>query len=237
MSQQLIIALDQLSLEEALPVARLLKDIGCAVKVGSILFTACGPEAVRQLRGLGFDVMLDLKFFDIPSTVEASCQAAARLEASWITVHAAAGEETLRAAVRGIKQESSRLHVRPPRVLAVTLLTSVGSESADAGTSVADRVIELAKRSYACGCEGVVASAQEAALLRRSFGRKLYIVCPGIRPASAQAADHRRVATPQEALEAGADALVVGRPVTASDDPKAAALSILEQMKLGRKAC
>jgi orotidine-5'-phosphate decarboxylase len=231
-SEALIVALDAASMAEALRLARRLRGLVRAVKVGGILFTACGPDILRRLRELGFAVMLDLKFFDIPSTVEGSCRAAAGHGVSLLTVHAAGEPAMLEAAVRGARA-SVRRGARP-RVLAVTVLTSAGAAQASA-------VRALAMRAVRAGCDGVVASAREARLLRRSLGRTPLIVCPGIRPAGAEGLgsspagrwndDQRRVCTPGQALAAGASALVVGRPITAAPDPARAAARILEEMR------
>lgn len=230
---RLIVALDLPSLRQALATARTLRGLVKVIKVGGVLFTACGPEAVARLRALGFQVMLDLKFFDIPNTVELSCRAAARQRVAMLTVHAQGSTAMLQAAVRGAREEARRLRCTPPLVLGVTVLTSVGDEHA---RGVRSTVLSLAAKARAAGCGGVVASAHEAAALRRRFGRRLRIVCPGIRPPQSRRADQRRVAGPAEALAAGADFLVVGRPITAVRHPREAAQEMLNQMERG-KAC
>ena len=225
---RLIVALDFTTLAPALAMARRLRGLIRRVKVGSALFTACGPSVVHRLRSLGFDVMLDLKFFDIPSTVELSCRAAAQHRVSTLTVHAAGEPAMLEAAVRGARSEAARLGTRRPLVLAVTVLTSVGRGQAKPLTK---RVIGLARAARDAGCDGVVASAQEAEALRARFGNRLQIVCPGIRPAQTGTADQRRICTPGEALTRGADALVIGRPITAARNPRAATQHILDEME------
>jgi orotidine-5'-phosphate decarboxylase len=235
---RLIVALDETSLSGALHMAQALRGLVRTVKVGSVLFTASGPEAVRRLRALGFEVMLDLKFFDIPSTVELSCRSAATLRVSWLTVHASGGREMLQAAVRGAGTGRGR-----PRVLAVTVLTSTpnpatirgGPETLGGPRATANIVRTLAYAAFDAKCDGVVASAHEAADLRKTFRGKLMIVCPGIRPASAFREDQRRVATPSAALRAGADRLVVGRPITGARRPREAAQAILDEME--ERAC
>jgi orotidine-5'-phosphate decarboxylase len=228
-SERLIVALDVATLSQARRLARQLTGLARTLKVGSALFTACGPEAVRTLRALGFDVMLDLKFFDIPSTVEASCRAAARQRVSLLTVHAAGGRAMLEAAVAGARAGAARAGAPRPKVLAVTVLTSSGDGS---GASVRARVLRLAQAALQAGCDGVVASAQEAAALRRRFGRRLEVVCPGIRPAhAASRQDQRRVGTPRDALARGASRLVIGRPITGARRPRAAAQRILHEME------
>ena len=219
-ADRLIVALDVPTLAPALRMARTLRGAVHTVKVGSVLFTACGPPGIRRLRALGFQVMLDLKFFDIPNTVELSCRAAARLGVSLLTVHALGGATMLQAAVRGARSGARR--GRRPLVLAVTVLTS-----APASTG---QVTALARMAREAGCDGVVASAREARALRRLFPR-LRMVCPGIRPKASTRGDQRRVATPAQALADGADWLVVGRPITGARDPRAAAHAILRQME------
>lgn len=227
-AERLIVALDCTSAREALAMARRLRVTVRMVKIGSVLFTAAGPELIRRLRALGFGVMLDLKWYDIPSTVELACRAAVHHRVRLVTVHAAGGRAMLEAAVRGASSEARRKRVPRPRILAVTILTSVGSR---ASRSISRRVAALAGHAARAGCDGVVASAHEVRALRRRFGDRLHIVCPGIRPAAATQHDQRRVATPAHALALGADALVIGRPITAARDPRAAAEAILHEME------
>ncbi len=229
-AHRLIVALDFVSAAPALAMARQLRGLVRTVKIGSALFTACGPGIVQRVRALGFDVMLDLKFFDIPSTVELSCRAAVHHRVGLLTVHASGEPAMLEAAVRGVRSEAARLRAARPLVLGVTVLTSVGGR---AGTSIAKQVIALARRAVGAGCDGVVASAQEAARLRRQLGPRVRILCPGIRPAMAGSADQQRVCTPAEALARGADLLVVGRPITGASRPRVAARQILDEMEGG----
>ncbi len=225
---RLIVALDLTTLRPAVAMARRLRGLARTLKIGSALFTACGPEAVRRVRALGFEVMLDLKFFDIPHTVELSCRAAAALRVTLVTVHAAGGRVMLEAASRGARTEARRLGTRPPKLLAVTVLTSDGRGRA---ASVRARVVTLAREALAAGCDGVVASAQEAEALRNALGPHPLIVCPGIRTSSGATQDQRRVMTPREALFHGADLLVVGRPITAAARPREAARTLLHEME------
>lgn len=225
---RLIVALDYTALAPALRMARALRGLVRTVKIGSVLFTAAGPSVIRQVRRLGFDVMLDLKFHDIPSTVELSCRAAAQHGVSLLTVHGSGGADMLHAAVYGAREGAKAARVARARILAVTVLTSVQRAPAMQTTA---HVLRLARAARDAGCDGVVASAQEAAILRRRLGHQLYLVCPGIRPASAELGDQRRVSTPGEALKRGADALVVGRPITAAREPRAEARRILDEME------
>jgi len=224
-ARRLIVALDDTELAPTVAMARRLRGLARTLKVGSILFTACGPEMIRRVRALGFEVMLDLKFHDIPSTVELSCRSAVRHRISLLTVHGSGEEAMLAAAVRGCRLEARRRGLPRPRVLAVTVLTSVASDG------IAAKTMRMAAKAQRAGCDGVVTSAREAPALRRRFGRTMLIVCPGIRPAHAAAYDQRRVATPAHALERGADCLVVGRPITSAPDPRRAAVRILEEMR------
>ncbi|MBU1263735.1 MAG: orotidine-5'-phosphate decarboxylase, partial [Gammaproteobacteria bacterium] len=189
-------------------------------KVGKELFTVAGPELVRVLVARGFEVFLDLKFHDIPNTVAAACRAAAGLGVWMLNVHASGGRRMMTAAQQALADMPQR-----PRLIAVTVLTSMSAEDlAEVGVSdvPADQVLRLARLSHACKLDGVVCSAQEAAMLRADLGADFRLVTPGIRPAGTEMGDQRRVMTPAEALRAGATDLVIGRPVTAAADPLAA---------------
>ena len=237
-ADRLIVALDATVEADALRMARALRGAVRIVKVGSALFTACGPAVIRRLRSLGFEIMLDLKFFDIPTTVELSCRSAVRHRVALLTVHASGGRAMLEAAVRGARSEARRLRMKPPKVLAVTVLTS---DSGGGSSSVRRRVTALARAALDAGCDGIVASAREAAGLRRTFGARPRIVCPGIRPAPPPGGgvrrgrrdDQRRVSAPAEALAHGASALVVGRPITSAPRPRAATRAMLKEMEEG----
>lgn len=228
MAFRLIVALDMGGLADALHLVKRLQGVIRYVKIGSILFTAAGPAAIQRLRALGCEVFLDLKFHDIPSTVERSCRAAVRHGVSMLTVHASGGREMLEAAASGARIEAHRLGVRRPRVVGVTVLTSVASSSAEV---VEDRVVRLARESIRAGLDGVVASAHEALLIRRRVGTSCLIVCPGIRPAGSGRSDQRRVASPREAVVRGADFLVVGRPITEARDPRRVTTQIVGEMQ------
>lgn len=229
-AERLIVALDDPA--SALALARRLRGASRILKIGSIAFTACGPPLIRRVRALGFEVMLDLKFHDIPSTVEGSCRAAVAHRVRFLTVHACGGWTMLEAAVAAVRAEAKRRRLPAPGVLAVTVLTSVPSRGAGGVTS---RVVALARDAARAGCEGVVASAQEAPAIRRACGPRLRLLCPGIRPPGAAAGDQSRVCGPREALERGADFLVVGRPITAAPDPRRAAQAMLKAMEDARR--
>ncbi len=222
---RVIVALDTPSLSQAVRIAKQLQGLIQCVKIGSILFAAEGPRAIQRMRALGFDVFLDLKFHDIPSTVEKSCRAAIAHRIAMLTVHASGGSEMLEAAMAGVRQEATRLRVPRPKVVGVTVLTSQGA--------LRRNVIALAQTARRAGLDGVVASAQEARDIRRRMPRPWLIVCPGIRPAGRSKGDQARGATPQQAVEAGADWLVVGRPITEARHPRVAAQQIVEELERG----
>ncbi|HTT08142.1 MAG TPA: orotidine-5'-phosphate decarboxylase [Gammaproteobacteria bacterium] len=214
---RIIVALDFDNAGEALALTRRLDPKRCRVKVGKELFTRAGPAPVEKLTAAGFDVFLDLKFHDIPNTVAAACAAAADLGCWMINVHASGGQAMMMAA-----RESMERYPRRPLLVAVTVLTSLAAEDL-AAIGMKDTpeaaVSRLAALTHKAGLDGVVCSAHEAASLRRELPRDFLLVTPGIRPAGGDAADQARVATPAEALRAGADYLVIGRPVTRAADP------------------
>jgi orotidine-5'-phosphate decarboxylase len=193
--------------------------------VGNQLFTSEGPALVRELIAAGKKVFLDLKFHDIPNTVGGAVRAAAGLGISMLTVHAAGGSAMLRAAVEAANQSS-----KPPIVLAVTVLSSL-SDAALQETGIAARAVDhalvLATLAQNCGCHGVVASAHEARVIRQDLGAGFLIVTPGVRPSGWGKDDQARVSTPSQAIAAGADYLVVGRPVIGAPDPRRAAEEII----------
>jgi orotidine-5'-phosphate decarboxylase len=220
---RLIVALDVATAAEALSAAGRIGGHAAFLKVGMRLFTAEGPGLVRALKSAGHGVFLDLKYHDIPNTVAEAAAAAAGLGVDLFTVHASGGADMVRAAAESVRAEAARLGVERPRVLAVTVLTSL--------PSTVEQVTSLARLARDAGADGVVASAREAAAVRREAGGGFVIVTPGIRPAGAGRNDQRRVATPAEAVAEGADYVVVGRPVLAASDPAAAARAIVEEME------
>ncbi len=223
---RLIVALDVPAAGDALALAERLAGHVGMLKVGSQLFTAAGPELVRTLASRGHHVFLDLKFHDIPNTVAGAVESACRLGVQLLTVHAAGGAAMMQAAARARGEAKTRL-------LAATVLTSH-----DAGTlaeiglagPVRDAVRRLALLARASGADGVVCSPEEAALVREACGPGFLIVTPGIRPAGAAAQDQSRTSTPAAARAAGADYLVVGRPVIAAADPALAADGVVGEI-------
>ncbi len=225
---RLIVALDVASADKARAIVQQLGETVTFYKVGKELFTAEGPAVVRDLVAAGKKVFLDLKFHDIPNTVAGAIRTAATLGVSMLTVHASGGSRMLQAASEAAAQSSAR-----PIVLAVTVLTSLdaaGLEETGVAGGVEAQVLRLAALALNAGCGGIVASALEAARLRQSLGTGFSLVTPGIRPAGGVSGDQARVVTPEDAIRAGANYLVVGRPITASDDPKLAALSITREI-------
>lgn len=225
MRHKIIVALDYADAASALALAERLDPALCRVKVGKELFTVAGPELVRALVARGFDVFLDLKFHDIPNTVAAACRAAAGLGVWMVNVHASGGRRMMESAREALADVPQR-----PLLIAVTVLTSMSAE--DLGeVGVADapaaQVLRLARLAQSCSLDGVVCSAQEAALLRTELDGAFRLVTPGIRPAGAEADDQRRVMTPAQALRAGATDLVIGRPITGTADP----LAVLKQIQ------
>jgi orotidine-5'-phosphate decarboxylase len=226
--QRLIVALDVSSSAAAHKIVAAVGDSAHAYKVGMQLYTAEGPAIVRELVGSGHKVFLDLKYHDIPNSVGAAVREAAQLGVSMLTVHACGGGKMLRAAAEAAQRANPNL-----LVLAVTVLTSL--DDADLNMlgirgGTLDQVLRLTALALSNGCQGVVASAQEASALRQEFGRDFTIVTPGVRPAGSGADDQARVVTPAEAIAAGASYIVVGRPITEATDPAAEARAILGQI-------
>ena len=214
--------------------ARRLQGAAGLLKVGSQLFTAEGPRAIDRLAGFGFEIFLDLKFHDIPNTVAGAVSVAADLRAvTMLTLHASGGLAMMRAARQALTGKKNK-----PALLGVTLLTSLDSASVkEIGfeDTPAARVLSLAKLAKETGLDGVVASAHEAGAIRRACGPEFLIVVPGVRPASAEVNDQSRVATPADAIRAGASYLVVGRPITAAPDPRAAAIAIAKEVAAAQR--
>ena len=239
MRERLWVALDVETLKEAdgllerLAGAALPEKIG--VKIGSQLFTAAGPAAVETALRRGFAVFLDLKFHDIPNTVAGAVREATRMGVAMLNVHAAGGVTMMRAATDAATKAAKDFGIARPVCIGVTVLTSLDRKGLDEiGVigNVEAHVLRLAERARDAGLEGCVASPQEIRLLRRALGPTWVIVTPGVRPVSESQSrdDQKRVATPSHAIVAGADAIVVGRPITAAPDPHAATAAILAEI-------
>jgi len=229
---RLVVALDTSERDEILSLAGALAGRVGMFKLGLEAFAACGPSLVGEVRALGVPVFLDLKLHDIPNTVEKAARNCARLGVSLLTTHAGGGAAMLRAAVAGAAAGTPPGQERP-RVLAVTVLTSLDDAALDElgiPGGAAARVASWAGLARGCGCDGVVCSPQEIIALRAALGTEFILLAPGIRPAGQAAGDQRRVATPRAAVAAGATYLVIGRPITAAPDPVAATEAILDEL-------
>ena len=231
---RIFVALDTQDLGRAAALARELAGLVGGVKIGKELFTAHGPDGVRAVAG-GVPLFLDLKFHDIPNTVAGALRSAIHLRPAFVNVHAAGGRAMLEAAVQAVAEGAEDAEVPRPRLLGVTVLTSLGEddlgEVGQAGP-LADQVLRLARLAQSCGLDGVVCSPREIAALKAACGPDFVLMVPGIRPAWAASGDQKRVMTPAEALAAGADYLVIGRPVTGAQDAAAAARRIVEEIEV-----
>jgi orotidine-5'-phosphate decarboxylase len=226
--EKLIVALDVSSAAAAQKIVAIVGDSALTYKVGMQLYTAEGPQVVRDLVSSGRHVFLDLKYHDIPNTVGAAVTEAAKLGVSMLTIHAGGSTKMLRTAVDAARAVNPSL-----MVLAVTVLTSLDQndlEQIGVEGSVQDEVLRLAKLALANGCQGVVTSARESSTLRSELGDNFAIVTPGVRPIGKDHADQARVVTPAEAIAAGASHIVVGRPITEAADPAAESRAILRQI-------
>ena len=225
---KIIVALDYPGAQAALELVSRLDPALCRLKVGKELFTAAGPGLVEQFMKRGFEIFLDLKYHDIPNTTAQACKAAAALGVWMVNVHALGGKRMMEAAREAIANAA-----HPPKLIAVTVLTSMAQEDL-AGIGItatpAEMVLRLAALAQDSGLDGVVCSAQEASLLRQHCGSDFCLVTPGIRPADAVADDQSRIMTPHAALQNGSSYLVIGRPVTKAADPLSALQNISREI-------
>ncbi len=224
---RIIVALDFSSAEQALILADKLDPMLCRVKVGKELFTAAGPQLVEKLMEKGFEVFLDLKFHDIPSTVANACKAAASLGVWMTNVHALGGIKMLAAARNALPSGTTKL-------IAVTLLTSMGPDDLNSIGLNREPVCVVQKLAFLarnCGLDGIVCSALETARLRQIMGTNFCLVTPGIRPADSSVDDQKRIATPRKAIQNGADYLVIGRPISRTIDPLAMLLRLNNEIE------
>jgi len=230
----IIVALDLSDPEQALSLASALAPVVGVFKIGSELFTTAGPEIVRRIRGMGAQVFLDLKFHDIPNTVAKAVAAATRLEVQMLTIHASGGLEMMRAAEAAANQSALECGHKAPLVLAVTVLTSLDGGALSemgCGTNVGTQVERLATLAVRAGLRGLVCSPLEIAGLRQILPGEVQLITPGIRTGNEPADDQKRTLTPAEAIDAGANWLVIGRPIYAAKDPRAAAENILASLQ------
>ncbi|MFC7332449.1 orotidine-5'-phosphate decarboxylase [Rhodocista pekingensis] len=229
-ADRIFVALDTPEVAAARQLAGRLAGTVGGLKLGLEFFVACGPDGIRAVtEGTGLPLFLDLKFHDIPNTVAGAVRSAVPLRPAFLTVHASGGRAMLRAAADAAAEEAERLGVPRPKLLAVTVLTSLGADDLAAvgqAGPVEDQVARLAELTAEAGIDGAVCSPAEVAPLRRRLDPGFTLMVPGIRPAWAAAGDQKRVMTPAEAVAAGADHLVIGRPITAAADPAEAARRI-----------
>ncbi len=231
--EKIIVALDVSNKEEALSLVRQLKDTKI-FKVGLQLFTFEGPALVDNLHDLGKNVFLDLKLHDIPNTVAGAVRMGVRMGIHMITLHASGGKEMMTHAVHAAKEEAEHVGSKAPLLLAVTVLTSLKDDQLNEIGIVADtksQVLNLARLAFRSGIEGIVCSPKEIEVIKKTFKKDLAVVAPGIRPQWAAAQDQKRILTPAQAVQKGADYLVIGRPITRAPSPQDAFLSILDELK------
>lgn len=233
MSNPIYVSIDTTDVSVAQNLAHGLSQNVGGIKLGLEFFVAQGPAGIRQVARGGLPLFLDLKLHDIPNTVAGAMRGVVDLTPDIVTVHASGGAQMIRAAVDAAYTEAEKLNVKPPRIIAVTVLTSLDQNAlTQMGIQrpVVDQVVALAQMAVEAGADGVVCSPHEVAAIRAALGPKPLLVVPGIRPAGAAADDQKRVMTPAQALTAGADILVIGRPITQSPDPVAAAQAILKEL-------
>jgi len=234
MRERLILALDVDDLDRVKVLVRLLAGAVGMFKVGKQLFTHAGPSAVKLIQDMGGEVFLDLKFHDIPTTVAKAAIEATRLGVKMFNVHASGSLEMMRQTVKEVSRVCRQEALRRPIMLAVTVLTSLNkSDLKKVGVDgeVADQVVRLALLTREAGMDGVVASPHEVARIRAACGSRFIIVSPGIRPQKGKRNDQRRVMTPEEAIRAGVDYIVVGRPIMEAKDPRIAVREIISEME------
>ena len=226
MENKIIIPLD-LDYQEAMKLAHLLDPKICRMKIGNQLFTSSGPKVIKELQQDGFDIFLDLKFHDIPNTVHEAVKSAADLGVWMVNVHASGGKQMLEASKKALQQFSN-----PPLLIAVTVLTSLSQEflSEIGLDNLDDQVFRLTRMAKESGLDGVVCSASDAESVKKEFGEEFLTVTPGIRPSGSSLDDQSRVSTPSEAIASGSDYLVIGRPITGSEDPKKALEAIYKEI-------
>jgi len=217
--EKIIIALDVNTIKEEERLLDILSPHIKIFKVGMELFYSCGPKSIDMIRKYDREIFLDLKFHDIPNTVKNAARAITKLGVFMFNVHAHGGSDMMKAALEGAREESEKMGIDRPRILGVTILTSLKAYGED--------VLNLAKSAKESGLDGVVASPQEAELIRKKIGNDFLIVTPGIRPEGSDKGDQKRTATPGQAIKNGADYIVMGRPITKAKDP----VKILDNIK------
>ncbi len=230
---RLIVALDVDSEQKAIALVEKLKGEVKLFKIGLELFSSCGPDIVTRIKDLGCEIFLDLKFHDIPNTVAKTAASITKLGVFMFNVHALGGYDMMKKTAEAVSKSARELKVEKPKILAVTILTSLdenGLKKIGINDSIKKEVLRLAATAKEAGLDGVVASPEEANDIRKEFGKNFLIVTPGVRPSWAVPGDQKRIATPKDAIEAGADYIVVGRPIIEAPDPKEAAGKILKEI-------
>jgi orotidine-5'-phosphate decarboxylase len=233
---RIILALDVDTHEEALKLVKDLAPYVGAFKIGMQLYNSIGPAIVKEVNQLGGRVFVDLKFHDIPNTVGSAAKVLARQQCYMFNVHAAGGREMMKKAADDVKAEAAALGIKPPIVLAVTVLTSISDQQLKEemhveGMNARQLAVKWAVMAKESGLDGVVCSPNEITAIRDACGPEFKIVTPGIRPAWSEVNDHKRLTTPWDALNMGADYMVIGRPITQADNPRAATLRIIEELE------
>jgi len=232
---KLIVALDVDTYRKAGRLVKALAPYVQVFKVGNILFTQCGPKIIQYIHKKGGKVFLDLKYFDIPNTVAKAAVEATKMGVYMMNIHALAGEECMKLTARAVRQKAKELHIFKPILVSVTILTSMKEEDLQPlgiEGSVEEIVMKYAKLAQKSGVDGIVASPHELRKIKRKFGDNFVVVTPGIRPEWAKEADdQKRIMTPKEAIEAGSDFIVVGRPIIQARRPVEAVKKILEEIQ------
>lgn len=232
-NDQIIVPLDVPDLQSAIALLDQLPQVNFW-KVGLELFTSSGPTILEVLKSRQKRIFLDLKFHDIPNTVAGACRSAASYGVDLLTIHATAGRDALKAATEAVQVGATQAGVKPPQLIAITLLTSISSRQLAFDLKIPlelpEYALEMALMAQECGLNGAVCSPQEVAQLRQTCGDDFLLVCPGVRPSWADKGDQKRSLTPAQAIKAGANYLVIGRPITAAAEPELAWNKIVEEL-------
>ncbi|MBE9201765.1 MULTISPECIES: orotidine-5'-phosphate decarboxylase [unclassified Nodularia (in: cyanobacteria)] len=232
-NDQIIVPLDVPDLQSAIALVDQLPQVNFW-KVGLELFTSSGPTILEVLKSRQKRIFLDLKFHDIPNTVAGACRSAASYGVDLLTIHATAGRDALKAATEAVQVGAMQAGVKPPQLIAITLLTSISSRQLAFDLKIPlelpEYALEMALMAQECGLNGAVCSPQEVAQLRQTCGDDFLLVCPGVRPSWAEKGDQKRSLTPAQAIKAGANYLVIGRPITAAAEPELAWKKIVEEL-------
>jgi orotidine-5'-phosphate decarboxylase len=232
-NEKIIVPLDVADEADAIALVEQLPQVSFW-KVGLELFTSTGPKILQELKSRQKRIFLDLKFHDIPNTVAGACRVAAHYGVDLLTIHATAGRDALKAATDGVQTGAAQAGVQPPKLIAITLLTSISSRQLAFDLRIPlelpEYALEMALMAQETGLDGAVCSPQEVAQLRDSCGSDFVLVCPGVRPTWADKGDQKRSLTPKQALQAGANYLVIGRPITAAAEPELAWKRICDEL-------